>query len=273
MDNTYQELLYELERSLHEIENATISKIEKCSKKLSHCQLLIKQLRLSYLSKLSNDNKEDIHFFKVIKPKFSSELQYQTTLFNYYKSSPRGSLKLKKQHINECLERESQFTSLHSEFYHYTLIGQTHLDHIYFERVDYDLRIHSGLEFPTDPVFSSPADLTLSKLESSLRFIQFLKNELYALKNPTLDPSWEFTRNLSWNGSKTDLIELVYALTATNAVDAELKDTIQLLEKIFRIDLGNFYRTYTDIKLKKNPASFLDELKINLLEKIRKENL
>ncbi|MEP5613550.1 MAG: RteC domain-containing protein [Cyclobacteriaceae bacterium] len=272
MDNTYQELLYELERSLHEIENATTSKIEKCSKKLSHCQLLIRQLRDAYLSKLSNDKIGDVDFFKVIKPKFSSELQFQTLLFNYYKSNPRGSLKLKKQYLNECLERESQFISLHSEFYQYTLIGETHLDHIYFERIDYDLRIHSGLEFPTDLAFSSPADLTLSKLESSQRFIQFLKNELHALKNPTLDPSWEFTRNLNWNGSKTDLIELVYALTAAKAIDAELKDTIQLLEKIFNVDLGNFYRTYTDIKLKRNPASFLDELKTNLLEKIRKEN-
>lgn len=78
--------------------------------------------------------------------------------------------------------------------------------------------------------------------------------------------------SIGWNGTKTDLVELIYSLYATGSVNGELKDIFEVAEKVFSIDLGNFYRTYTDIKYKKNPTSFLDTLKEGLLEKIRKEN-
>lgn len=268
----YEGFLLELEEGLKEIENTTATKIEKCSLKVSHCQGLAERLRETFNAQILLEQHLQIHFFKKVKPRFFSELYFQIELFNYYKAYPKGSLKVKKQHINNQLDISSSFIVSHYELYHYVELGSSHLDDVYFKKVDYDLKVHGGLLYPQDNSFSSPAEPTLSRLLCAVRFTQFLKNELYALKNPTLDPTWEFTRNLNWNGSKTDLIELVYALTATDAIDAELKDTIQLLEKIFNIDLGNFYRTYTDIKLKRNPASFLDELKTNLLEKIRKEN-
>lgn len=146
------------------------------------------------------------------------------------------------------------------------------MDDLYFRKMDYDVTIHSALEHSIDRGFSSPAGLTLSCLICCERYLKFLMKELLSLKNPRSDPSWDSMNSIGWNGTKTDLVELIYSLYATGSVNGELKDIFEVAEKVFSIDLGNFYRTYTDIKYKKNPTSFLDTLKEGLLEKIRKEN-
>ena len=151
-------------------------------------------------------------------------------------------------------------------------MGSTYLDRLYFTLQEYDPKQHASFKYPLDAKFSSPADTTLSCLMAADRYVQFLKNEHYTLKNPNLDPSWEFPSTLHWQKSKTDLIELIYALMASNAIRGDLKNTITVLEKVFNIDLGNFYRTFSDIKYKKNPSAFLDQLKFSLLEKIETDS-
>ena len=220
------------------------------------------------------DSKEDeVHFFKKVKPKLFSELYFQIQVFEYYKLRPKGSLKAKKVFLNGCLDKASSMITEHCELGNYYLMGATHLDEHYFLKQNFNPKLHSGLKFPSDPEFSSPADPTLSCLLAAERCVQFIKNELYSLKNPKLDPSWEFMKTIDWNKSKTDLVELIYALHASKSVNGELKDLIQLAEKAFNIDLGNFYRIYTDIKLRKNPTTHIDELKQSLNHKIYQETI
>lgn len=261
----------ELERGLLKIDQVSTSRISKCSDKVELCQTLTRQLRKLYFKHKPKTLEREIRFFKEVKPRFISELHFQIEVFNYYKNRPKGSLKSKKHHINICLDKASSFISNHCEFHNYMKLGSTHLDEVYFTNRDFNPKLHGGLEYPSDPLFSSPADPTLSCLMAAERYLLFLKHELFSLKNPKLDPSWEFMKTLDWNGSKTDLVELVYALHASEAISGELKDIMKMLEKAFNIDLGNFYRTYSDIKLKKNPTTFLDQLKANLADKIESE--
>lgn len=169
------------------------------------------------------------------------------------------------------MDKASALISEHCEFQNYYLMGVTHLDEHYFIKQDFNPRLHSGLKYPSDPEFSSPGDPTLSCLIAANRCVQFIKNELYSLKNPKLDPTWDFMKSLDWKGSKTDLVELIYSLHAAKMLSGDLKDSFKMAEKAFNIDLGNFYRIYTDIKLKKNPTNLLDGLKTSLLDKINKE--
>lgn len=271
MENPCFTLLEDLERGLLEIDKRNHSSIKKCSEKVELTQALSRKLRSLYFENKPKNLEREIRFFKEVKPKFFSELYFQIEVFNYYKGRPKGSLKAKKHHINFCLDKASSFITNHCEFHNYVKLGSTHLDELYFTNRDFDPKLHGGMEYPSDPVFSSPADPTLSCLMAADRYLQFLKNELFTLKNPTLDPSWEFMKTLDWNGSKTELVELIYAVHASGALSGELKDAIRMLEKAFNVDLGNFYRTYTDIKYKKNPTSFLDKLKTSLSEKIKTE--
>ena len=272
MDNPCFDLLSELEHRLLEIENSNNSHIDKCSLKITLCQDLNKTLRKLYFNATLDTSEKQIHFFKSVKPKFVSELHFNLEVLNYYKERPRGSKKLKGQFINECMEKASSFMMKHCEFRSYINMQADHLDHVYFTKQDYSPKLHASFEYPSDPDFSSPADPTLSCLMAADRYLQFLKNQKFALKNPTLDPSWESQKTLDWHGSKTDLVELVYALHAAGKLKGDLKHSFAVMEKALNIDVGNYYRLYTDIKLKKNPNSLLDELKTSLLDKIRQEN-
>lgn len=272
MKNPCFDLLTKLEQQLIEIDKNKTSRIDQCSQKITICQQLTRELLNLYFEADLQAPSEQIHFFKVVKPKFFSELHYQMEVFNYYKQKPKGSSKNKSQYINACLDKASSFLTRHCEFNTYFHMNATHLDEIYFTNRDYCPKLHGSLEYPSDYVFSSPADSTLSCLLAAARYVQFLKNEKYALKNPTLDPSWEHIKRLQWQGSKTDMVGLVYALHSSGSLNGELKDVFSVFEKTFNVDLGNFYRTYTDIKYKKNPTSFLDELKTSITEKIRSEN-
>ena len=147
------------------------------------------------------------------------------------------------------------------------------MDHLHFTHTSFDPELHLGLKHPTDIDFSSPADHTLSFLLANERFAEYLIREQLIMKNPRLDPTWENQVSLRWNRSKTELVELIYALHSSESVNGSLKDIIYMMEQTFNIDIGNTYRIFTDIKLKKNPTTLLDHLKTSIHEKIRSDLL
>lgn len=266
------DLLGELEQCLLEIDSRSNSPIEKCSEKVKVCQDLTGILRQLYQEASLDTVSKQIHFFKEVKPKFFSELHYNHRMITFYKDRPRGSTKLKDKYINQCLEEASSYMQKHCEFRNYINMKSVHLDEVYFTKREYCPKLHGSFEYPLEPDFSSPADPTYSCLLAADRFMQFLKNEVFSLKNPTLDPSWDYKKTLDWHGSKTDMVELVYALHASGRLKGDLKHTFSVVEKAFNLDVGNYYRLYTDIKLKKNPHSLLDDLKESLSEKVNIEN-
>lgn len=81
--------------------------------------------------------------------------------------------------------------------------------------------------------------------------------------------------NILWLESKAALVELIYALHGSNAIepDCGIKDLAIAFEDIFKIDLGDVYHTYHELKNRKlEPAKFIDSLKTAFLRKIEEEN-
>jgi hypothetical protein len=265
-------LIEELNQGLLQIEHSQSSRIEKSSAKIKHCENMNSQLKSAF-QEIDNIHPEfEIHFFKNVKPKFTVELHFQTALFEYFKSLPKGSIKEKKNYINSVLDRAASYLRRYNEFRIYLKTLATHLDEYYFRQMEFDLKVHACLEHPMDRDLTAPAGPTLTCILCAERMIKFLQLELYTLDNPNLELTWENTKRLTWNASKTDLVELIYSLYASKAVENDIKDIVSMVEGLFGVKLGNFYRIYADIKYKKNSTAFLDELKANLLDKIRSEN-
>ena len=265
-------LIEELDHGLVQIEQQESSRIEKSSSKIKHCERMITRLKSVFLNVDNIEPDLEIYFFKKVKPRFTSELHFQTVLFEYFKSLPKGSVNNKRNYINKALDRAASYLQRFNEFHLYMKSHSSHLDHYYFTQIEYDLKMHACLEHPLDRDFTAPAVPTLTCILCAERMIKFLQNELYILDNPNLELTWENTKRLTWNASKTDLVELIYGLYASKAVENDIKDIVSMAESLFGLKLGNFYRTYGDIKYKKNATAFLDELKVNLLDKIRSEN-
>ena len=70
---------------------------------------------------------------------------------------------------------------------------------------------------------------------------------------------------LRWSDSKVALVELIYALNAAGSINngkSELKQIVQLFEKMFAIELGNYARVFAEIRTRKSGTSnFINHLK------------
>ena len=99
---------------------------------------------------------------------------------------------------------------------------------------------------------------------------EFYKRELVQLKKqdencPDVNSNKKSMQSqIKWTASKTDLIELIYALKLSGAIDhgnGQLKQIIESMALLFDIDLGNYYKTFSEIKNRsKDKTRFLQQL-------------
>lgn len=84
------------------------------------------------------------------------------------------------------------------------------------------------------------------------------------------------TSKLFWTGNKTELIELIYALHSSGAINsgtADIKEMASLFEQVFNVDLGNYYHTFIEIRARKgSKTKFLDRLQETLLKRFEESD-
>lgn len=269
------EILNELDVNLEllEIEDHVIKKAEK--------SILITKKSLQALRKfvITNDfkNKSDeIYFFKNIKPKVYSKLIYSIKLFTIESKRPRGSNKSQVKYLNSQIDRLQSYFHDNLSFYHYYRRGATIFDEQYFLRGKIDLRLYPDtFHFLVDEQFSTSHDSAVATILAYDLLIVHLKQEIDKLENikkiPNIEGFQERTK-LTWTAHKIYLIELIYALHSTDVINngtVDIKDIAYFAESIFKIDLGDYYRAFLEIRMRKNGRTkFLDILKQNLIQRM-----
>ena len=217
---------------------------------------------------------EEINYFKNIKPKFQSQIIYFQRVIKIRASIPIGSIETKRNYYSSVLQTLTVFFQEHSEIIHYYRARNTSLD------VNFFIRKNAVLHKPLEPEFSeidfnqcTGYDLIISK------FIAFEKLEHYVqvqLKNvDTLDahsPSSgiidlsapKFEREVAWTDSKTALIEAIHIFKVAgvfNHGNVDMKTLVSNFEYFLQIDLGDHYKTLSEIKSRKNSKTkFFDQL-------------
>ncbi len=88
------------------------------------------------------------------------------------------------------------------------------------------------------------------------------------------DKSQTITNNLKWQGTQTELIELIKALIENGNIKGTQKDIINNLSEFFGIKINNPDKLINDIKKRNNGSEtlFIDKLKTSLFNYITKEN-
>ncbi len=79
--------------------------------------------------------------------------------------------------------------------------------------------------------------------------------------------SLELNSTILWTASKTDLIELIYAIYACGACNngkVQIKELTNLFERLFGLQLGNTSLRFQEILRRKESTAFLSELKERL---------
>lgn len=239
--------------------NTDQDEIIKIGKLITFIRSLLTDLKGFVTSYKFQSKSEEIQFFKEIKPVFLSQYYYYKKVFSIRLLDSFKDVKSRQASYYKLLHGLEKSVAKNLEFYEYCMSGNTFMDEHYFTRDNH--KNHRSLD--RDEYFSTGYDTKLAKI---------LANELvkkHILKH--LDGS-NIGSTLTWTGSKTDLIELIYALNGLEVFNngpIDIKRIAVAFESAFNTNLGNFYKTFQEIRIrKKSQLSFLDRLKANLMKRL-----
>lgn len=222
----------------------------------------LKDFAVTYTFK---DDAEEIAFFKEVKPVFLSQYYYYRKLFAIRLFDSFKDYPARLANYQKLLETMEAYAVKNLAFYQYCMTGQTARDKHYFTRKHNLIKtIHQ------DEKFSAAYDGKFGKLLANELLKKFILEQIQRGNDLPRD------QQLTWTGPKTDLIELIYALHATdvfNKGEASIKRIVAVFESACNISLGDFYRTFQDMRIRKrSQAPFLEMLKNKYVQRLNDIN-
>lgn len=275
MTNEIQHILNECKLALADVNDKNLNEFSNVEKGIKISRKYLQQLRVVVRKRNFINKENEILFFKKQKPFIYGQLKFYAKLYKYLLQKPRGTDKSKRNYLDAEIKKLQEYYYYNSEFIKYYRQKATFLDEFYFLRGNDNIGLLSDTShFYTDAEFSTSHDNAVAKILAYDLLLNHYTNELNELKKSTrkISNNEKLLKSLSltWTSNKIDLIELIYSLIASGAVKGDIKDLATAFEKIFDIELGNYYRSFLEIRGRKEDyARFLDLLKISLLKKIK----
>lgn len=268
-------LLSELNEQLNFINLEIDNESTRCERAIEVILKTIEAVKNVISKTKFKTNTEEIKFFKEIKPKFTSKLIYYNALYKIEMKKPNGGTRIVKKYYNNELIKLKAFFDNELEFYKYYRSGSIYLDHKYFLRSKFDIKMSlDSYYFETDRNFATSHDFKVAKILANDLIQLYLENQLVMIENKSNGEKSQRKPNLKmiWTSPKVALIELVYALHTEGVFNngaADLKDIAEYFEYIFEIDLGQYRRTFLEIRTRKaDRAKFLNTLNKGLLKRM-----
>ncbi|WP_282073980.1 RteC domain-containing protein [Polaribacter atrinae] len=266
---------YFVQQKEHELKK--ITKNEKLKLQINQSKEIIYDLRVNIRNRKFEDNNEEIQFFKSVKPTIYADFIFYNNQLKYQVSKPNSTNSILKGYLKNELKKLEAKKRKNLEFYRYYKHKSTFLDHIYFLRKNKQLELFStDISVHLDSEFYTSHDTLAAEVIVYDMLTNFYKKEINTLKNISSgifdDNNKALKTSLQWTASKTDLVELIYALKVSGAINTgyiNTKDLITQLSTVFNIDIPNSYKTYSEIKNRSQETTkFLNKLTANLQEKL-----
>lgn len=266
-------IVAQLERKILNIPSSSGNAFEKIEMGITYCQQCLRELRINIGAEEFLTVQAECHFFKHTKPKALGFLIFFLNLAEFEMGRPKSTVKKAKNYILNSIAQYQNYFMEHKEFYLYLKRDRTDRDMEYFLRAHGKIKFHpDALSYCMDDKFSTSHDFIAAKIFAHNRLIEHLNNELIILNQTSKSNESQRTSNMLWTGTKTDLIELMYAIHETGSINngqADIKDLADFFQQILNIDLGEYYRAYIEIRSRKiNQTKFLDLMKKNLQKKM-----
>lgn len=263
----YNEMMEKLEHIALSSENI-LQHSEQSYKVADNALAQLKEYIVSYTFR---DKQEEINFFKKIKPMFLRELLYHMEVFQVEAWKPPVGREQEIAHYRLGAMRADLYFKRYNELYTYFRMDSTLHDEQYFlrdSRCDLMTPITAS---EIDTRFSTVYSFHFAKMQAYEQFADYLHRRIYSLEHPGSPSPGDKGKSLnSWTDSKADLIELAYGIHARGSVNfgkADIKQIITALELAFNISVGNFYRTFQNLRIRKrNRTPYLDGAKEDLIK-------
>lgn len=278
MKDYFDSLMLNVKAEIQTIETCETDILVICQKTICFLQDTLAGLKRFFVPYHFKDNSEEIQFFKELKPQIMCYLIYYNSLYNIELKCPNGSEEAVKQYFNSELDSLTDYFDSNLSFYQYYRTNAEYLDEKYFLRgkINIHLIIDNNF-FDSDPQFSTSYDYKVAKILANELLKIYLTNRIKELTNEGLRKKNNGSCcQMIWTGSKRGLVELIYAFDTCGAFDkgtVDIKTIAMNFEKMFNIDLGDFYHIYMEIKGRKiNRTRYLDILQKNLLRRMEEED-
>lgn len=211
---------------------------------------------------------EEIHFFKYIKPKIQAYLIF----YSIQQEIETGKLHMCDDELKDLIEKKMRMfrhiMKQNIDFVKYYNSGMEHLDNLYFIR---ETRVPVISRHTTSMLIDPEFNTSHDQIAADILAFQLFK-KYYAVSPDKLPPFHFPQPKLKWTAGKLDLVELIYALHASGAINhgaADLKEIQESFELIFKCKIDDLYRSFHDIaNRKKEQVKFVNRFEEFLINRI-----
>jgi hypothetical protein len=230
---------------------------KKCITSLDLCDETLQNLKTHVCVQRFTSLKDEIQFFKEVKPKILSVKFACRELMEYDLERAIDQEKdiadLQRLYLNKMQGKFNHF----KDFRFYVQSEMSNRDELYFTlgnlKDDYILRLIPEVEID----FSTGYDILMAYSLAS----DFLKNHFEEVRPSTKQVYYP---ELQWTGNKTDLVELLACLHRTsvfNNGENDFKRFALIFSQMVNFEIKDVYRTVSAIKdRKKEKKSFLNRM-------------
>ncbi|WP_405199341.1 RteC domain-containing protein [Christiangramia sp. LLG6405-1] len=262
---------------LDQIIKSSDSHLKKADYGIRLCNDMLSSLQSKVEKEDFEDPSSEIDFFKNIKPFPMSYLIYFTEVRSCELTIPKAGVKHKIHYLEKEIKKVNKFFAQNNDFVHYMEQNHEYLDHQFFTRnFRNDFPFTPTINYYQYPEFSTSHDMLWAKVQALYRLIHYIRESLQKLQpGNTLIPE-KTHKLLLWSGSKTALVELIYALYSSGDLNhgtVDLQTISTSFEDIFNVKLDNIYKTYSEIKARKsNRTKYLTQLITQLERKMQRDD-
>lgn len=261
-----------LEKELAEIEASIPNELERFRTGTAVAEKNLGDLRLLVKDTTFSSKEDEIRFFRYEQPGILSKKIYYSQLFRIEAAGVPWIIQEDyRKFMNRHLQRIDMFFEDHRALYVYVGSGDTDKDEQYFlSNSQYGNGYPVDLDGMMDTRFCTAASFRLAEMMAYKEVSKYLLQKMDKLDG--LQGSMSIRPGLRWTDSKTDLVELVYALYHAGSFNngvAEVKQIFAWLEDSLGMDFEHGYSHFRDIRMRKKEIPlFLTRLKERLLKGI-----
>lgn len=271
----FEILLQELHSNLKEIKVKNSGIVTQANLSIVACRRALSQMSQTISSTCFINEEDEINFFKKIKTQPLSQLVYFSEIRSMEIQYPKGNRQVQSKYLVRKIKKANKFFDYNIEFIQYVKDKKTHYDSLYYTRKNYNsLNVTDTKTYYRAPEFSTSHDILLGKVKGFDLWVNYLQNRLYNLENPNTVNLHKIHKKsrLKWTSSKVALTELIYALHSSGAINsgaADIREIASIAQKIFNVELGDYYHAYLEIKMRKSGRTkFIDRLRDSLEKRI-----
>lgn len=263
-----------MQHELHTIETTAENNLQRAERSYLAVQNTLQDIKAFIVQYVFKDRPEEILFFREVKPKFLKELIYFQELFYIEANLPLADKETVMAYYRQVQERIRTFIERNHMLYTYYRTGKHDLDELYFIRDTNGQPYLPEYILDMDPMFSTVNSFKLGTILAYERLNTYLSESIYHLQHETAKPASSGISEvaLPWTDKKAGLIEILYGIQSMGSLNnahAELRQIANLLEAAFNVDLGNYSRTFQEIRIrKKSRTPFLDRMKEMLIKRM-----